>query len=341
VSCTRSWQAEAVHDGRLSGADRAAFERHAASCSDCAREARELEALAEVARALPTPESEPLARLRRRNVLLQLANERAVRSAPRVSARRSVALLASVAVAALLTLFLVRRPGAVAPPDLVPGVPTYRISAAREAEWRVVEHGTTLRLGMQRGRFELSVDKLQRGQRFLLDLPDGELEVRGTRFVVEVDRTRSLSVHVSEGLVAVRLRGRGEVMLGAGEHWKAPLDPEQPAVVSPAASASPATVLHSAAPAAKESAPVKASAGTAFADAMAAFSAGDYGRAEALFVAFERAHPGDARVEDVLFLRAVARARRGDLGGARTLARVYLERYPSGLRRKEAERIGE
>jgi hypothetical protein len=340
MSCTRSWQAEAVHDGRLSGADRAAFERHAASCSDCAREARELAALAEVARALPAPESEPLARLRRRNVLLQLANERAVRSLPRVSAGRWVALLASVAVATLLALFL-GRPGTVAPPEVAPGVPTYRISAAPEAEWHVVEHTATLRLRTLRGRFELSVGKLQRGQRFLLDLPDGELEVRGTRFVVEVDRTRSLGVHVSEGLVAIRLRGRGEVMLGAGEHWKAPSDPEQSAVVSPAPSSSPATVVRSAPPAAKASAPVKASAGTAFADAMAAFSAGDYGRAEALFVAFERAHPGDARVEDVLFLRAVARARRGDLGGARSLARAYLERYPSGLRRKEAERIGE
>ena len=72
---------------------------------------------------------------------------------------------------------------------------------------------------------------------------------------------------------------------------------------------------------------------------MAAFSAGDFGKAERLFTAFERAHPADARVEDATFLRAVARARRGDVATARAIARDYLRRYPKGLRRAEAERL--
>jgi outer membrane protein assembly factor BamD (BamD/ComL family) len=72
---------------------------------------------------------------------------------------------------------------------------------------------------------------------------------------------------------------------------------------------------------------------------MAAFGAGDYGRAEALFRAFERENPGDARVEDTTFLRAVARNRRGDEAGARAAARDYLRRYPAGFRRLEAERL--
>jgi hypothetical protein len=37
---------------------------------------------------------------------------------------------------------------------------------------------------------------------------------------------------------------------------------------------------------------------------MAAFSAGDYGRAEQLFNAFETRHPSDARVEDATFLKS-------------------------------------
>ena len=72
---------------------------------------------------------------------------------------------------------------------------------------------------------------------------------------------------------------------------------------------------------------------------MPAFSAGDYGRAEQLFRTFERDHPVDQRVEDALFLRAVARSRRGDQDGAAAIARQYLRRYPSGLRRPDAERI--
>ena len=73
--------------------------------------------------------------------------------------------------------------------------------------------------------------------------------------------------------------------------------------------------------------------------AMAAFAAGYFGNAERLLAAFERAHPADARVEDATFLRAVARARRGDLTTARAIADEYLRRYPNGLRRAEAERM--
>lgn len=79
--------------------------------------------------------------------------------------------------------------------------------------------------------------------------------------------------------------------------------------------------------------------GADFARAMEAFSAGNYGKAEQLFLAFERAHPGDARVEDGLFLRAVARWRRGDAEGAREIARDYLVRFPNGLRSVEAQRM--
>jgi outer membrane protein assembly factor BamD (BamD/ComL family) len=74
---------------------------------------------------------------------------------------------------------------------------------------------------------------------------------------------------------------------------------------------------------------------------MSAFSAGDYGRAEQLFVSFEQQHAADARVEDTLFLRALARSRRGDADGSRAIARDYLRRYPNGLRRQEAQRLAQ
>lgn len=70
---------------------------------------------------------------------------------------------------------------------------------------------------------------------------------------------------------------------------------------------------------------------------MGAFNAGNFGRAERLFKTFVRRHPADSRAEDASFLRAVARQRRGDLEGAKVLARRYLRAYPDALRQEEAE----
>jgi TolA-binding protein len=205
-----------------------------------------------------------------------------------------------------------------------------------------------LRLGLELGRFELSVQKLVTGQRFLLSLPDGELEVHGTRFVVELEGDRTRRVSVSEGRVALRLNGRAELSLGAGEHFRlefpaAPPDGPSTLPTAPSTSEKPrpvtSTARRSSAPLGSAAPSTTVSTGSDFGLAMKAFGDGDYGRAEQLFLDFERRHPSDARVEDATFLRAVARSRRGDGDGARRIAEVYLERYPNGLRRLEAERL--
>jgi len=72
---------------------------------------------------------------------------------------------------------------------------------------------------------------------------------------------------------------------------------------------------------------------------MLAFKAGDDSRADGLFAAFIRDFPRDGRAEDATFLRAQARARRGDKAGAAALAREYLRAFPHGLRRPEAEQL--
>jgi TolA-binding protein len=72
---------------------------------------------------------------------------------------------------------------------------------------------------------------------------------------------------------------------------------------------------------------------------MRAYEAGDYGRADALFGAFAREFPNDSRTEDALFLKAYARARRGDREGASRAASEYLKRYPQGFRSPEAKRL--
>lgn len=359
--CSRAWQAEAALDGRLSRADAESFQRHAASCDCCTREIRSLELLHAVGERLPILTSTPLEQRRLRQAVLRVANEVALhpRRTPR---KRALALGAFVVAAAalVLALLVVGLPGVrerAAPVAL--GVPTYEIQTSEDAAWTSRNHETTARLLLKSGWFELSVDKLRAGQRFLLELPDGELEVKGTRFVVQVREAKTVRVHVDEGRVALRLRGRPSLLLKAGEAWPpvvaAPADTTTPVAPGPSAAAQASSQVKTARArvpkaAALPPAPLTGSrteapsdsiahAGDAFAQAMAAFTAGDFGKSERLFTAFERAHPADARVEDATFLRAVARARRGDVAAAQVIARDYLRRYPNGLRRAEAERL--
>lgn len=363
-ACIQAPQAEALEDGRLSGAERASFERHAASCAECASELRALVRLRQGAEWLPASAPTPLERRRQRQALLRRASELR-RRAPVQPRRRTFAafVLSGALMAAVCIGFALRASlsGSEAPVALA--APTYRLHASPGASWQTIEEGAALRLRLGSGSFVIEVDKLTAVQRFVLELPDGELEVIGTHFGVRVEPEGTRRVEVTEGRVALRLRDALPISLGAGENWTAereaartaapPSVPaaEPPSTPAPAAAApserSPARARQRALPETKRaleppSDEQAATAGTHnddFARAMAAFGAGDYGQAERLFQDFERRHADDARQEDSTFLRAVARARRGDTAGARATARQYLERYPNGLRAPEAERL--
>jgi TolA-binding protein len=373
ATCAQAWQAEAVEDGRLSGAERESFERHAATCADCRRERRVLAELRAAAGRLPLSEPAPLERRRQRQLLLRRASELGQRSSEPF--RRWPALaLALLAVGVGLFAFS-RSVDAPSPPvaAVAAPAPTYRLSATSGTRWRILESGAALRLRLDIGDVELQVDKLSAGQRFVLELPDGEVEVVGTHFRAVASALGTEQVRVSEGRVALRLARRAPLSLAAGESWERaserveekeaerevkPAAPDagvrpQSAADAAAARSTSGVVRawrpkHSAGSQPRPSSSAaadgveagqRAGAGADFAQAMAAFDAGDYGRAEGAFFGFERRHPGDARCEDATFLRAVARARRGDAVGASAIAREYLERYPSGLRVHEAKQL--
>jgi hypothetical protein len=395
AGCARAWEAEAVEDGRLSGSERASFERHAEVCPVCAGEVRALARLRDGLARLPAPERTPLERGRLRREVLRQANQRLTATRTTVSLRRLGAAAVAVVAAAVAIGRLGGRPApsgndaAIAPAPS--RSPEFSLQAAPETEWLTVDRGPALRLALRRGQVTIAVDKLHAGQRFLVDLPDGELEVRGTRFVVDAEPGLTTAVRVLEGRVVVRFHGLPVVTLGAGEAWHAApiaaiapapverVDPAVAAVANERAPARPAGAPAGSAPAprrarvaapsrgeapsaegpsarpreasapavggptASEAPPRQKSeggAGTAFAQAMAAFSAGDHQRAERMLLAFEAAHRGDPRAEDAAFVAAVARARQGDRAGARVLAQHYLDHYPRGLRRAEAERLG-
>ena len=363
-ACTRAPQAEAIEDGRLSGAERASFERHAASCAECARELRALARLRQGAEWLPASSPTPLEHRRQRQALLRRASELCQR-APVQPRRRTFAafVLSGALMAAVCIGFGLRAWRSGSEASVALAAPTYRLDASPGASWLTLEVGAALRLRLGSGSFVLEVDKLTAVQRFVLELPDGELEVIGTHFGVRVEPEGTRRVEVTEGRVALRLRDALPMSLGAGESWTAAREAARAAALSSVPAAEPPSTPAPAAAAPSErslararqtalpetkraleppSGEQAATAGTHnddFARAMAAFGAGDYGQAERLFQEFERRHTEDARQEDSTFLRAVARARRGDAAGARATARQYLERYPNGLRAPEAERL--
>jgi ferric-dicitrate binding protein FerR (iron transport regulator) len=345
-TCSRGWQAEAALDQRISAEDRAAFERHAQTCEHCARELRELLRLNELGQQLPWPKVEPLARRRQRNELLRRAHG-GDEARPVALAWRRVMVVALLG-ALVLGVFAYRRLHIVAPVTAV----AYEVSAGQGSAWREEARGNAVRLELQNGELSVHVVKLAPGQSFVLRLPDGELEVRGTRFTVAADLDHTQRVSVSEGRVALRLRGRPESVLSAGQSWQ--LDSVAPEASTRARSSPTSTAVPASSDGergAKPSRPVTSArvppvaAGAEpspsgdFAVAMASFSRGDFATAEQLFERFEAQHPGSSQVEDSLFLRAVARLRRGDGPGARSLAAQYVRRYPSGFRADEAKRI--
>jgi hypothetical protein len=99
--------------------------------------------------------------------------------------------------------------------------PTFRISNIENALFESKVEGGTVRSTLTRGVAAFYVERLGPDQRFLLTLPDGDLEVRGTRFVVSIEGGKTHSIEVSEGAVALRMQGRAEVLLGEGERWPA------------------------------------------------------------------------------------------------------------------------
>ncbi len=359
--CARTWEAEAVEDGRLPGESRTAYARHAERCAECRAEITDLRRIRELARASSPLNVSELERRRQRAILLRRANEERLQAPSR---RRPViwALAAfSACIVACVLVVAARRVQnrAGASPSAEASV-SYDVADVRGASWTVSRPGAFTIIGLADGRAAFHVEHLSSTQRFVVALPDGELEVRGTRFVIGVD-ARSLhttDVAVTEGIVVLRLTGAPELILRAGDRWAPPLA-AAPSVTGPAAvvevtstptpkvvalpkatavSTSMASTSASPSPSAKPSSSAEAAG---FGVAMSAFQAGKYAESDVLFARFLSESPGDARCEDALFLRAVAHARMGDRVGAKALIHAYLAAYPEGLRREEARRFAE
>jgi len=316
-ACPRLWQVEAVRDGRLSGKDLEAAERHREHCSECAEEARKLAALRhDLSSTRPLPRN-PLSVRRSRQRLLAAVNDSLLASPAkgRQAVARALALLPAAALGYGLFLWHSAPRAALAPQKSV-----LEIRSIAGARWVIQNSAGLEQVVLSDGAAAFKVHP-HPDRRVLVRLPDGELEDLGTTFEVAVHDQRTSHIAVSDGRVAVRLSSQPPFSLGAGEHWErppaSPTPPPSVALAPPTSHFAPARhadPLHPLPRAAR-------SAGNAQAAPAPAPSS-----------ALDR---DSTHAEDAAYLAVVALLRRERYAEARLQAKAYLMRFPNGFRRVE------
>jgi hypothetical protein len=340
--CPRLFQAEAVRDGRLDGAERASFERHAACCAACSRETRALEKLSHALRESEAEDADEM-RVRRERIRLLAAFDDVLVVPDRHRHKRPLLWLAVVSVGIVVGMLVLKR--------FRLGLENVQASStvirASEATiWSKYVVGDREKLILEQGDLWVHVDHSFKQHKLVMTLPDGELEDNGTTFDVSAERDHTTRVAVREGRVLLRLHGRPSLTIGAGETWT-PQDPVSPARTEPVppdpvpparqpASFVPnAPLLRSSASDSARSSDVSAE----FRAAMDALGRGDNRDAARLFEIFLVKHSRDPRAEDAAYSRVIALERCGDSRRMKQAAEEYLLRYPEGFRRAEVERL--
>ena len=184
------------------------------------------------------------------------------------------------------------------------------------------------------GRIRSEVVRLAKAQRFRIVTPDTEVEVRGTRFVVEWRAKpecvgqAATRVRVEEGTVWIR-HGEEELELHAGGSWPGPCPAVVPVVVSPPAPLRAAPPLPSSR---------LAEENRRFGEVLQARQQEDSLRALQLLDGLRRDFPHGHLEEDVAAeeMRLVAGV---DSARAKRAASAYLQRFPKGYARALAEEL--
>jgi TolA-binding protein len=204
---------------------------------------------------------------------------------------------------------------------------------------RGVERGREF-VSLDQGAIRVRVGGKADGRTVVLRAPDGEITGRCTVFSINVAASETREVAVDEGSVWVRIEGRAQRKVHAGEHYEpyAEHPPnEERQLRTPSFSES---RVYSAETVRNKSAKVgSAVANLLFRLAMDRLLNEGLSEAARLFAEFAAAHPYDARAEHAGFLRVVSLSRAQLLEEARAAARAYLERHPRGLRAGEVEAL--
>lgn len=236
-----------------------------------------------------------------------------------------------------------------------------QIKIEQDANLIFSDAGPTQRFELSGGAIQAHVAKLHAGERFIVATPDAEVEVRGTQFqlrVVAADsscgngtRTR---LAVTEGVVEVRAQGLS-ALVHPGEAWPAGCsEPNVVATNSAALAPSSRSMVHEAHAAASSlRASSAASAPSAtptteasslseqndlYASGMASRRSGDAQAAVSKFQELLARFPRSALAESAL-AESMRVEQRLDAAAAQRFARQYLQRYPDGFARRDAQAI--
>ncbi len=222
---------------------------------------------------------------------------------------------------------------------------------AGQTSFRVDSQGATQRFSLHQGELSAHVAKLTAAQRFVVDTPDAEVEVRGTRFRLRVvergelcgagTRTR---LEVTEGVVEVRTANLGTASVKAGGSW--PLDCTDKAEPPPHANPAPEIAKHASAERKHQAhaAPLAAADGLSalaapndlFAEGVARSRQGDTGGALRIYQELVARFPASPLAENAMVERMRLLAKTSD---GRAEAARYLARYPRGFAVAEAQKV--
>jgi hypothetical protein len=326
--CDRLWEIDAVRAGRLSFAEEASALRHRAICTECRERFDSDERLVALGRELTDGEEVDLLRVRRlrAHILREAATATPQR---RPWLRIAFVAVPAMAFAAGVALFA-RHPTPVAPAAAVAtfspaAVPTFAatVTAPDITHWSQRRNGNSEWVDLENGTAFLEVRKQRTDERFFVELPDGEIEVRGTKFEVTVEEHRTIQIHVVEGVVAFIRPNGDEVVLRANESWRR----KEPVAIASA----PRPVLSPPPRHAEEN-----HAPRDYEVAMAAYRDGDYTAAGERFSQFLVDHPTSREAEDAAFMEANSAAHAGRSDVAAVLAEKFLKRYPDSFHARDA-----
>jgi hypothetical protein len=363
AECDRTWQIDAVRDGRLGLQDAESFERHRRMCASCTAQVAANERLRELIRALTYRDP---TELELRRVRARVMRDAAGGDPPR---KRGGAVSLAAAFAVVLTAVLLmawsfrthkpaltaRAPATTAaaanpasrstPAPIAPapaaGQPyAGSVIPSSDAGWSQKRDARIERVRLERGTLIVHVRPQEPDERFLVELPDGELEVRGTTFSVTVRDGVTTRVGVDDGKVELRMAGQPTRALIANDVWPppSPVVPARPRhaappptrVVAPAPHIPPGTLI------AVDATPLASDDTAHYADAVRLLRDGKYDEAANAFHTLEASRSSATQAEDASYLEAVALARAGRLDAAALVAEHYLDSFPESFHRKEA-----
>ena len=201
------------------------------------------------------------------------------------------------------------------------------------------------------GEIDLDVRPLGPRDRVRVQVGDGEVEVRGTRFQVTARADKLAAVEVTHGRVEVRPAGAVMAVLGAGQTWRAPeVVVVAPALAPPGGAPEGASPRQAGAASARPRHAARAEAGveralrptrqeTLYDDAWDALRARRFAAAATGFTRVLAEAPVGPFAAEAAFWRATALARGGEADQALVAYREFIGRYKTSPRRGEASAI--